>query len=220
MKKWKSIRDNFMRESKRQKKLPSGSGSSKHTPYVYYRKLQFLANSTANNDTESNYQSSEPTGSGVDNTDNADLMPPPKDNIESTRKKQKMNAVDKQIVDMLQKSLNAKEQYEMGRLTKEDDDKLFCLSLYSELKKVPENQRLTTKIELLNVIKEAQNYHQSLPIQTNQQQYMYSTPTYSGYTTARPPTRQWSTTPPPPPSSWSPSPTGSSQDSDTLNLFE
>lgn len=220
MKKWKSIRDNYMRESKRQKKLPSGSGSSKHTPYVYYRKLQFLANSTANNDTESNYQSSDTTGSGVDNTDNADLMPPPKDHIESTRKKQKMNAVDKQILDILQKSLNAKEQNETGRLTKEDDDKLFCLSLYSELKKVPENQRLTTKIQLLNVIKEAQNYHQSLTLQTNQHQYMYSTPTYSGYTTAKPPTQQWSTTPPPPPSSWSPSPTGSSQDSDNLNLFE
>lgn len=72
-----------------------------------------------------------------------------------------MNAVDKQILDILQKSLNAKEQNEKG-LTKGDDDKLFCLSLYSELKKVPENQRLTTKIQLLNVIKEAQNYHQSL----------------------------------------------------------
>ncbi|KAL4716211.1 hypothetical protein ACJJTC_004705 [Scirpophaga incertulas] len=183
---------------------------------------KFLANSTANNDTESNYQSSDTTGSGVDNTDNADLMPPPKEHIENTRKKQKMNAVDKQIIDILQKSLNAKEQNETGRLTKEDDDKLFCLSLYSELKKVPENQRLTTKIELLSVIKEAQKYHQSLPLQTNQHQYMYSTPTYSGYTTARPPPppQQWSTTPPPPPSSWSPSPTGSSQDSDSLDLFE
>lgn len=106
----------------------------------------------------------------------------------------------------------------MWRLTKEDDDKLFCL-LYSELKKVPENQRLTTKIELLNVIKEAQNYHQSLSLQTNQHRYMYSIPTYSGYTIARPPTQQRSTTPPPP-SSWSSSPTGSSQDSDNLNLFE
>ncbi|KAH9638829.1 hypothetical protein HF086_012782 [Spodoptera exigua] len=184
MKKWKSIRDNYMREAKKQEKLPSGSGSSKHTPYVYYRKLQFLANSTANNDSESNI-----TGSSVDNTDNTDLMPPPKDHIESTRKKQKINAVDKQIIDILQK--------------------------------IPENQRLTTKIELLNVLKEAQNYHQPLPPHTNQHQYMYSTPAYSGYTTARPPPpQQWSTTPPPPPSSGSPSPTGSSQDSDHLNLFE
>ncbi|KAF9405813.1 hypothetical protein HW555_013595 [Spodoptera exigua] len=214
--KWKSIRDNYMREAKKQEKLPSGSGSSKHTPYVYYRKLQFLANSTANNDTESNI-----TGSSVDNTDNTDLMPPPKDHIESTRKKQKMNAVDKQIIDILQKSVNTKQQNETERLIKEDDDKLFCMSLYSELKKVPENQRLTTKIELLNVLKEAQNYHQPLPPHTNQHQYMYSTPACSGYTTARPPPpQQWSTTPPPPPSSGSPSPTGSSQDSDHLNLFE
>ncbi|CAK1600630.1 unnamed protein product [Parnassius mnemosyne] len=168
MKKWKSIRDNYLRESKKQKKLPSGSGSSKHTPYVYYRKLQFLANSTAYNDTESNYQSSGTTGSDVDNIiDNADLMPFLKDQMEGPRKRQKINAVDKQIVDILQKSLNAREQNEMGRLTKEDDDKLFCLSLYSELKKVPENRRLTTKIKLLNVIKEAQNYHQSLPLETN-----------------------------------------------------
>ncbi|CAK1592493.1 unnamed protein product [Parnassius mnemosyne] len=128
MKKWKSIRDNYLRESKRQKKLPSGSGSSKHTPYVYYRKLQFLPNSTAYNDTESNYQSSGTTGSDVDNIiDNADLMPPPKDQMEGPRKRQKINAVDKQIVDILQKSLNAREQNEMGRLTKEDDDKLLFI---------------------------------------------------------------------------------------------
>ncbi|CAK1604056.1 unnamed protein product [Parnassius mnemosyne] len=92
---------------------------------------------------------------------------------------------------------------------------------HMELKKVPENRRLTTKIELLNVIKEAQNYHQSLPLETNHHQYTYSTPTYSGYTAARPSTtQQWSTTPPPPPSSWSPSRSASSQDSDNLDLFE
>lgn len=38
----------------------------------------------------------------------------------------------------------------------DDDDKLFCLSLYAELKKVPENSRLRTKIDLLNVLQHAQ----------------------------------------------------------------
>lgn len=222
MKKWKSIRDNFTRESKRQKNLPSGSGSSKHTPYVYFGKLKFLESSITNRDTESNYETSAITNSNVNYADNEDLMPPPKEQIEGSRKKQKLNAVDKQIVDILQKSLDARQRIETAPVTKEDDDKLFCLSLYSELKKVPENRRLSTKIELLNVLQKAQNQSLQFPTNNYQHQYMYSAPTYSGYTTARPstPSRQWSTTPAPPQqeSSWVPSP--SSQDSESLDLFD
>ncbi|XP_047039017.1 uncharacterized protein LOC124643944 [Helicoverpa zea] len=54
--KWKSIRDNYIRESKRQKNLPSGSGSSKHVPYVYFAKLKFLESSVVNKDTENNFE--------------------------------------------------------------------------------------------------------------------------------------------------------------------
>ncbi|GBP62419.1 hypothetical protein EVAR_3121_1 [Eumeta japonica] len=120
MKKWESIRDNYTREYKRQKKLPSGSGSSKHTPYIYYRKLQFLQSSTANNLTESNYETSESHNSGADNTENEDLMPRPKEHIERLRKKPKMNAVDKQIVEILEKSLAARQQNETQLTTVEE----------------------------------------------------------------------------------------------------
>ncbi|KAL4708521.1 hypothetical protein ACJJTC_014129 [Scirpophaga incertulas] len=223
--KWKSIRDNYIRESKRQKNLPSGSGSSKHVPYVYFAKLKFLESSVVNKDTENNFETPAVTNSDLNNAENEDLIPPPKEQTEGTRKKQKINAVDKQIVDILEKSLHARQKLQTAQLTNEDDDKLFCLSLYTELKKVPENRRLSTKIELLNVIQKAQN--PALPQQTNQYQYQYaySTPSYSGYTTARSstPSQQWSATPPapappPPTTTWVPSP--SSQDSDSLHLFE
>lgn len=61
----------------------------------------------------------------VNNADNEDLMPPPKEQIEVSRKEQKLNAVDKQIVDILQKSLDARHRIETAAVTKEDDAKLM-----------------------------------------------------------------------------------------------
>ncbi|XP_022829267.1 uncharacterized protein LOC111358380 [Spodoptera litura] len=74
--KWKSIRDNYIRESKRQKNLPSGSGSSKHVPYVYFAKLKFLESSVVNKDTENNFETPAVTNTDLNNAENEDLIPP------------------------------------------------------------------------------------------------------------------------------------------------
>lgn len=65
-----------------------------------------------------------------------------------TCKRFKMNPIDKQFVDILNKSVALREQRQT-EIPKEDDDKLFCMSLYKELKKVPEHGRIRTKIQLL-----------------------------------------------------------------------
>lgn len=65
-----------------------------------------------------------------------------------------------------------------------DEDKLFFLSLYKELKKVPENNRLMTKIELLNVVHRAQafgTYHSTQPLH-HPHAFGQSFPHHSGYT--------------------------------------
>lgn len=56
----------------------------------------------------------------------------------------------------------------------EDGDKLFCLSLYKELKKIPEHNRLKTKIELLEVIQRAHNLYYATPSIADQSQMQYS----------------------------------------------
>lgn len=86
-----------------------------------------LESSIENQDTESSFKTSAATNSDSNNADSEDLMPPPKEKNEGTRKKQKLNAVDKQIVDILQKNLDARQRIEAESLTKEENDKLFCL---------------------------------------------------------------------------------------------
>lgn len=73
-------------------------------------------------------------------------------------KRFKMNPIDKQFVDILNKSIALREQRQT-EIPKEDDDKLFCMSLYKELKKVPEHGRIRTKIQLLEVIQRAQDFY-------------------------------------------------------------
>ncbi|XP_028138861.1 uncharacterized protein LOC114333204 isoform X2 [Diabrotica virgifera virgifera] len=53
----------------------------------------------------------------------------------------------------------------------EDGDKLFCLSLVKEIKKVPEHKRLRTKIEMLKVIMQNQNFPQVPQHQPNNLAY-------------------------------------------------
>ncbi|KAJ8891147.1 hypothetical protein PR048_010661, partial [Dryococelus australis] len=57
---------------------------------------------------------------------------------------------------MIETCLVVPENRECGK--EGGDDKLFCLSLYQNLQKVPENKRILTKMEILNVMRIAQTY--------------------------------------------------------------
>ena len=101
--------------------------------------------------------------------------------ITPAKKKPKLNPGDMHLANILEKSLLAR-QAEAEQHN--DEDRLFCLSLIKELKKVPENNRLMTKIELLIVVHRAQAFGAYHPIQPLHHPRLYSQshPHYSGYT--------------------------------------
>lgn len=182
--KWKSLRDCYARELKKQKTLPSGSKPRQNT-YIYFRRLQFLENSVSGKETTSNLER---------NTDDS-LCDDEDVTVErgacgtSTKKKLKLNPADKLFADILEKSLLERRKEEEQR---NDDDKLFCLSLYKELKKVPENFRLMAKIEMLNVIQRAQvcATSQAMHVVNHPQPYSQPFTHISGYTSQTPSSHQ------------------------------
>lgn len=70
-------------------------------------------------------------------------------------KKPKLHPADEYFANILEKNLNKGRNVE--KKVEEDEDKLFCLSLYNEMKKVPESMRLKLKIDIYNLILEKQS---------------------------------------------------------------
>lgn len=173
-KKWKNIRDCYNKECKKEKTTPSGSGARKGARYMYFSRLSFLQNSVSNKDTTTNIeeqnerQSEETSELNANATEATEIRPP---------KRKKTQVPEEKIAVLIEKSIESRKHFQNelqeNSITKQDDDKLFCLSLYKELRKVPENRRLATKIELLQVIQKGQSLPP--PVRYNTQQI---TPTY------------------------------------------
>ncbi|KAF5273354.1 hypothetical protein FQR65_LT17172 [Abscondita terminalis] len=162
------------RKYKKEKRTPSGSGARKGARYMYFSRLSFLQNSVSNKDTttnieEQNERHSEETSQLNPNATEATEIRPPK--------RKKSQVPEEKMAVLIEKSIESRKNFQNelqeNSITKQDDDKLFCLSLYKELKKVPENRRLATKIELLQVIQKGQSLPP--PVRYNTQQI---TPTY------------------------------------------
>lgn len=58
-KRWKGLRDGYVKEVKKMKQIKSGSGASVRSSYLYYGKLQFLQPTIKKNSTESNFDTAE-----------------------------------------------------------------------------------------------------------------------------------------------------------------
>ncbi|KAG8240624.1 hypothetical protein J6590_105149 [Homalodisca vitripennis] len=157
-KRWKNLRDSFARELRKKKTTKSGSAAVKSTPYIYFQRLMFLENTMRNKETQSSIEEDETTVlQDVDErSDNEDLTMPQRP-LSSGIKRPKMNPVDKHFSDILTKSISLRESQTLPE--SDDEDKLFCLSLYKELKRVPRHVRIRTKIQLLEVIQRAQDIH-------------------------------------------------------------
>ena len=137
-KKWKSLRHNFARELKRQKTLKSGSTAKCHTPYIYFIRLRLLENSVSNKETTSNFDEDTAETDTQDSAD-SDLQSDSTRETSQTqniKKEIKLNLVDQHFSDILTKSIQARENRETEQ-NNQDEDKLFCLSLYKELQEVP-----------------------------------------------------------------------------------
>ena len=105
-KKWKNLRDNYARELKRQKTLPSGSQARKGT-YIYFRRLQFLEGSVSGKETINNIENDREE----ELCEEADVTKEHREKGISTsaKKKMKANSVDLHIADILEKSLLARQ---------------------------------------------------------------------------------------------------------------
>ncbi|XP_049782528.1 uncharacterized protein LOC126184203 [Schistocerca cancellata] len=155
-KRWKSLRDNFARELKRRKTKISGSGEC-----IYFSRLQFLENTVSNKETTSNLDDHGQDTVILEEEEAAtDDLNRPEQSTENPvgKKKIKLNPVDNHFSDILNKSILLREQRETEK-NNEDEDKLFCLSLYKELKKVPEHGKIRTKIQLLETIQRALDFY-------------------------------------------------------------
>lgn len=70
-----------------------------------------------------------------------------------------MHPVEKEIVEALHKSIQLRQ--EQNQQMEQDDDRMFLLSLLKPLKQIPEPLRFFVRMELMNVINQAQVNSQS-----------------------------------------------------------
>ncbi|KAG8260333.1 hypothetical protein J6590_099264 [Homalodisca vitripennis] len=207
-KRWKSLRDNFARELRKRKTKKSGSGASNSTPYIYFSRLKFVENTVNNKLTTSNLDDHDKEDVTLEEgeADTEDLtMPEKHSDLPVSNKNIKLNPADKHFSDIIQKSIAMREQREVAK-SNEDDDKLFCLSLYKKLKKIPEHGRIRTKIQLLETLQRAQDFYSPTPtnelprpaqyhLQHQNQHYLpmsniqYENETSRAYSTQAPQTR-------------------------------
>lgn len=108
----------------------------------------FLKDTVEPNTTESNLNDAE------------NIVPPTPESVSqgqprSKKKKEDNNFEKEDLVSVLKESINSRIQRES--VLEDDNDRLFMLSLVKDFKKIPESAKLTTKMEIINLIHRAQS---------------------------------------------------------------
>ncbi|CAH1976148.1 unnamed protein product [Acanthoscelides obtectus] len=99
--KWKGLRDGFVRELKRRKTTPSGSGAPGKGKYIYFERLMFLERSTRNKTTDSNINTTPRATEQQDLSGNGeDVTRPP---VRQAKKKKKLDAADEEFLTIIKK---------------------------------------------------------------------------------------------------------------------
>ncbi|KAL4111820.1 hypothetical protein QTP88_015705 [Uroleucon formosanum] len=158
--KWKNIRTSFSRKLKRRSGAKSGAAASRKISYIYFPQLQFLKETVQKNQTQASIDETEV----VSNDEGGNVQ------IRSLIAKNKKKSDDDSLIEVLKESISLRENRE--RKQECDSDRLFMLSLLDDFRKIPEDRRLPTKMELLDVIKRAQ----PLRLEINNQSYSHSVP--------------------------------------------
>jgi len=164
-KKWKSLRDGYVKELKKIKTVKSSSAAPVKSSYLFFRRLQFLQPTVQKNSTESNfetdfdsYENPETENLNQETSSNTQNQAEKNSNQQQQRKKIKLHPADEHFANIIEKSLNNRNNSEKKE---DDEDKLFCMSLYKKIKKVPEAMRLKTKIDIYNLILQKQTIQQT-----------------------------------------------------------
>ncbi|XP_072945497.1 uncharacterized protein [Epargyreus clarus] len=150
--KWKNIRTSFTREIRR-RAGKAGSAANRKTPYVHFDSLKFLMPTVDPNRVQENGDTGQEE---IDNEENrvcrkTSPLPTP-------RKKRRVDFND-ELDQALQNCANMTKRRE-GQTNLEDieadRDRLFFLSLLDDFKKIPDQKKLTAKMEIIRVIRWAQ----------------------------------------------------------------
>ncbi|KAG8270709.1 hypothetical protein J6590_079053 [Homalodisca vitripennis] len=133
-KKWKNIKDSYAREKRRLSGVESGSAAERKTPYdPDNTDLLHL-------DIEAPAANPDPTG--------------PYETRVLAKKRKPKDEVGHQLVKILKDSAEERRNREI-ELTS-DEDRLFLMSLVSDLKRVPEHLKLSVKRQLMAVLEQNQ----------------------------------------------------------------
>ncbi|KAK5642703.1 hypothetical protein RI129_008870 [Pyrocoelia pectoralis] len=143
--KWKTLRDGFNREVKKNKSTKSGSAASAKRQYVFFHQLSFLLPLVEARAETTNSL----TDTASQNNEDEKNSEPPKSHPQKLKRKSVQSSEDKLIETLPQriakKINNGNED--------SDDDKYFLLSLHNDLKHIPEELKLDAKAEILGVLK-------------------------------------------------------------------
>ncbi|KAL4083026.1 hypothetical protein QTP88_028356 [Uroleucon formosanum] len=130
-KKWKSLRDGYVKELKKIKNLKSGSAAPVKSSYLFFRRLQFLQPTVHKNTTESNFETdlNYDENTETENPDQETCFKTPNkadknSNYQQQRKKIKLHPADEHFANIIEKSLNSRN---IPEKKEEDEDKLFSV---------------------------------------------------------------------------------------------
>ncbi|XP_071056189.1 uncharacterized protein [Onthophagus taurus] len=139
-KRWKNLRDNFMKDLKLQK--VKSTMMKKKKKYIYFDKLQFLKKAVLQKRTDKWLTPKKEEQEVYDLYD--DCKPEEHLLLNGTAYR-----TDQDLSHLVVESLQQEQQYE-------DEDRMFLLSLISDFKQIPQKRKLFVKSEILQVIMRAQ----------------------------------------------------------------
>lgn len=137
-----------------EKNEKSGSGASGRKQYMYVEILRFLETVTKPTTSSMDESKDEDDDNGMNVGTSREKE---QENPSKTSKIKKRN--DEDLIEVLKAKLLRENQQQWDET---NEDRLFLLSLVSELKKVPADRKLIVKASILNVISQAQVLQQPL----------------------------------------------------------
>nr|CAH7742748.1 unnamed protein product [Callosobruchus chinensis] len=160
--KWKSIRDSFMRELRVQKNTPSGSGNKNRKKYVFFEQLLFLIPTMKNIETSSNVENHE-TEASIDTTTHETEGT----SVQTHRSRKRKVLFEEQVLGYL----NSKQDKHTSNMDDEDDDKLFLLSLLRPIKALPQQTRFGLRMQMMQLVQNATQQQQQCQQYRRPEQY-------------------------------------------------
>lgn len=129
--------------------MKSGSGcGSRKSEYIYFKQLQYLQKVAAVRE----------PGPADATTDTDTSCQNPEDDSQKDRQaggrkrqKRKEDSEDDKFIAVLNKSIESRDRSDLNH---QDEDRLFLMSLFETLKKVPAHRKMATKIKIMSVLDE------------------------------------------------------------------